>query len=487
MRAMRQGSGSPIRIAMLLLALVAARAQAFPAHVDLYSASRAYRKGDYAQALQEFLALARLGQPKAQLDVATMYLLGQGARQSDIHAYAWAKLAAQNGQAKGLGLAKQLLPSLALAPGSTRIAGWITAPYTPAALRRTLLPRRSRAHRVQPGTRARMRDCRPVKFYKPLYPIRELMRGEQERLVVAFTVLPDGTTRLPRILFQVSDESNFDALARESVLRSRFAVRSSGSRPIQCALYYQFVQRALSVSDYGSLESYLYRIRRQARAGDPMSELTYGMVLVGLPQLHKGQGAALPWFVKAAQAGIPLAEFETGVSLLTGWGIAPEPAKGLRWLRLAAAQNQPDAEALLAMRLLRGKPFPGSLRRVLQWLDQAAAQDNRLGEVCLSAVLAASPQSAVRDPQRALLLEKKAFEDGLGVDPTGPEIRAAAQAAEGHFTQAVKSEREAIGRARDLGWILLPLQRRLALYRAGKPWYGDLLDYDSPTPEKAGS
>lgn len=67
-------------------------------------------------------------------------------------------------------------------------------------------------------------------------------------------------------------------------------MRSSGSRPIQCALYYQFVQRALSVSDYGSLESYLYRIRRQARAGDPMSELTYGMVLVGLPQLHKGQG-----------------------------------------------------------------------------------------------------------------------------------------------------------------------------------------------------
>lgn len=139
---------------------------------------------------------------------------------------------------------------------------------------------------------------------------------------------------------------------------------------------------------------------------------------------------------------------------MTGWGIAPEPAKGLRWLRLAAAQNQPDAEALLAMRLLRGNPFPGSLRRVLQWLDQATAQDSRLGEVCLSAVLAASPQSAVRDPQRALLLEKKAFEDGLGVDPTGPEIRAAAQAAEGHFTQAVKSEREAIRRARALGWIL---------------------------------
>ncbi len=72
-----------------------------PARADIYSAERDYKAGDYAHAFQEFLALAQLGQPLAQLDVAVMYRAGQGTESSDIHAYAWASLAAQNGESKG--------------------------------------------------------------------------------------------------------------------------------------------------------------------------------------------------------------------------------------------------------------------------------------------------------------------------------------------------------------------------------------------------
>ncbi|HEY7887641.1 MAG TPA: SEL1-like repeat protein [Steroidobacteraceae bacterium] len=57
----------------------------------------------------------------AQFNVAAMYRNGQGAEQSDIHAYAWAMLAAQNGDARAKSMAGAIRPQLA--PGSEQIAG----------------------------------------------------------------------------------------------------------------------------------------------------------------------------------------------------------------------------------------------------------------------------------------------------------------------------------------------------------------------------
>lgn len=489
----RSGPGPRLagRFAAVALLVLAMAVDALPAHADLYAASRDYKKGEYARAFHEFLALARLGQPLAQFDVAYMYAQGQGTRQSAIHAYAWAKLAAQNGQARAVTLARQLRPTLALAPGSRRVARWITAPYTPAALARRLLPQSHLSPAARRAYRAKIRACRPVRTYKPDFPLQAKWNGEQWGLIETFTVFPDGTARLPHVLFQLpvsAQHRQFDALARESVLRSRFARRPAGSAPVTCSLAYRFVMWGLRASDYPGLESYLYRVKRDAQAGDPNSELNYGLLLMGgLPQLHMDRHAALSWFVKAAQAGLPLAQFETGAGLLmgvglAGWGNTWDTAKGLRWLHLAVAQREPHAEVLLAEWQLRGKPSLATVRQAVQWLSEAAAQGNRFARLYLAALLAASPQPAIRDPQRALLLEKQADEDSLGVDPTGVEIRAAALAAAGHFMRAVKDERRAIERARRLRWNLAPLQQRLARYQAHQSWYGNLLSYGVTSP-----
>jgi len=444
----------------------------------IYAALSHYKQGDYALAFREFLGLARLGQPLAQLNVGYMYAAGRGTTPNDIEAYAWAMLASENGEARGAKLAKSLLPTLKLAPGSRRVARWITERYTPAALERTLLPD-YRSGVLQHAGHAQMHACAPVRTFRPLFPTREELDGEQGSLVVGFTLLPDGTTRLPYVLFEapLPHKSDFAALAAESILRSKFAVRPAAAAAIQCAIYFQFRQRSMPVGNYPGLISYLHRTHERARKGEPLAELIYGMLLEGLPQLHRGPAAALPWLVKAAQAGIPLAQFETGASLMAGWSVAAQKAKGLRWLRLAAGQNQPNAEALLAQRLLRGTPSLPTVRHAVHWLNQATAQGNRLGELYLSAVLACWPLPEIRDPKRALQLEKKAVANGLGIDPTGLEIRAAAAAAQGDFVHAADTERRALARARDLGWNLAPLKRRLARYRSGKPWYGNLLDY----------
>jgi hypothetical protein len=469
----------------MLVLLVATVTDVPWAHADLYTANSALKKGDYTSAFKDFLALAKLGQPQAQLEVAYLYHTGQGVGWSDINAYAWSMLAVDNGEAPGLLLARQLLPHLA--PGSTKIAGWITAPYTPAALERTLLPEKQPGDKGHQEERTGARPCRhPVMVDYPTI-VREEMVGVQGGLVVEFSVLPDGTTRLPRIVFEASaGQSDFDTLARASVLRSKYASRSAAAGPIQCSIFYLFAEHTSS-NEFPGLKRYVHGVQLRAQGGDPMSELVYGNLHVGLPVGYGPTDPGLPWLVKAAQAGIPLAQFETGISLIYGWGNDQNVAKGFRWLQLAAAQNEPNAEAVLAMQLLRDQPGIEATREAVHSLDQAAAQGDRFAAQCLSAVLAASPQPTVRDPQRASLLETKAFSDDLGVDPTGLEIQAAAQAAEGQFAPAVKNEQKAIARARHLGWNLSPLELRLTLYRSAQPWHGNLLDYESEPPTQVGN
>lgn len=143
---------------------------------------------------------------------------------------------------------------------------------------------------------------------------------------------------------------------------------------------------------------------------------------------------------------------------------------------MAAAQHQTSADLVLAARLLQGTPNAAATARAKEWLEQAVAGGNSYGELYLAALLATAPDPQVRDPVRALSLLEKVYAS-VHENPTATEIRAAAQAAEGDFAGAVQSERKAIGDAGKLGWDLSPLEQRLALYQARKPWHGNLLAF----------
>jgi TPR repeat protein len=101
----------------------------------------AYTKGDYEAAFKGFRELAELGQAMAQSNLAVMYAKGQGTRQSEIYAYAWASLAAKNGLEQAQPMVHRLVPQLALAPGSDQIAKDIEAQYGNAVLDQRLFPR----------------------------------------------------------------------------------------------------------------------------------------------------------------------------------------------------------------------------------------------------------------------------------------------------------------------------------------------------------
>lgn len=509
--------------AWVLLFLFAAAWGSHPAHADMYSALGAYKKGDYPQAFQDYLALAKLGQPLAQLNVARLYLLGRGVDESDILAYAWASLAAENGEASGRRTTAVLGPLLA--PGSKQLARQITAAYTPEALRRNLLPQPLDAQAAKRQWAAmHAPPCWPVELFYPGPPSIASMERNQGRVLVEYTVMPDGTARLPRVLYAYPPQV-FDATTREAVLRSCYAHAAAAAAPRRCVEWHDFVLQngatgAVLVMDgtgssgFGEAHaSGLTEDRMQASEGikaggtiyfqngappngsyqelqyiarklkinvdkdnDPRADLYYGLLIEGAPQLEKSPTSGLTWLVKAAQAGLPLAQFQVGYRLLAGLECRPDLAKALEWLHLAAAQHETSADLVLAARLLRGTPSAAATARAKEWLEQAVAGGNSYGEMYLAALLATAPDARLRDPARALSLLKNVYA-GVHENPTALEIRAAAQAAEGHFAGAVQSEQKAIADAGKLDWDLSPLEERLALYRARKPWHGNLLDF----------
>jgi TonB family protein len=456
---------SIVSSAFVLLAAVLS----VPAAADLVSASNAYAKGDYDRAFADFRELAQLGQPTAQYNLAVMYAEGQGTRQSDIYAYAWASLAAGNGLEKAKSLAEALRPRLA--PGSEKIAADIEAEYANAVLDARLNPRMVESVDEQATTKR----CFPVHAYIPAYPSEAQSRGAEGQVYVEFSLMPDGRSRNPRIIYAVP-QGLFEPAVRTALLHSEFGAGAAGEKPVQCTLFYRFVVSGMTASNYPTLQRYVDDTLAKAKGGDPRAQMLYGMLLVGLPQLNKPRSTALPWFLKSAQAGIPVAQYQVGYSLLKGWGCDCEVNKGLDWLRRAAQAGQPDAEVTLAMYALKGTPDEERSRQAKLWLEQACASGSHDGKLYLAALLAAAPDATTRDPRRALELLGEVF-PGVNDDPTAFEIRAAAHASAGQFDDAVKSERSALHMARALKWDLAPLNARLSQYVAKQPWYGNLLEF----------
>src|ERR1700676_3084401 len=103
---------SLIRSLLIWAAGLALLLPATPALADLYSANAAYQKNDFPTAFQQFRELAELGQPLAQLHLASMYARGEGVATSNTFAHAWASLAGQNGESRGTEIAAALEPQL---------------------------------------------------------------------------------------------------------------------------------------------------------------------------------------------------------------------------------------------------------------------------------------------------------------------------------------------------------------------------------------
>ena len=451
---------------LLVLAFVPGFAAA-----DLYAAGKAYEQKEYARAFQLFRELAELGQVEAQQNIALMYVGGEGVARDNIAGYAWAVIAKENGGGTPVqGIIDQLEPHMT-EKARKRVAE-IVAQFGSAALDERLMPKIFEGANYIDRT-----PCRMSKQAGNAYPPMAVRSGIQGNAYMEFTVMPDGRARNPRVVFAVPS-GVFEESARRMIMRSEFTPSTQKGVPVPCTtgVMVMYVIKGQDKSDYSDLTAFMKKTQKAAEAGDPRSQMLYGLLISGLPQFKKPRSDAMPYFLKAAQAGVPSAQFLVGYSAMQGWGCECNEPKGMVWLHKAAAADQADAQVLIANYILRGEPGPEETAKALTWLERAATQESREAKFYLAALLAAGVDPARRDPERALKVLREVMRD-IDDDPTAFEIRAAAYAMLGKYAEAEKDQRKALKMAQDLGWETASQQSRLANYVAAKPWTGDLFAF----------
>jgi TonB family protein len=435
---------------------------------DWYAAAEAAQKQDYARAFALYREIAELGHADAQENLAVMYVNGEGVKRDNVLGYAWAAIALENGGGEAAkGIVTQLEPHLNPA-ARARIAE-VQAQFGKAALEERLLPQITAAS--ENPKYCKMRSVADPDYY---YPSEAKRQGISGTVLVEVTVAHDGRARIARVWYSLP-ANLFDEAGRQVAFASTYEPPKENGVAVACTVRFkvQFAVGGGMGAATREQEKVIAAVRTKAEAGDPSSQLTYAFLLQMRPEMSD-QVPVTNWTLEAAQAGISAAQYLIGLQALSS-GPEKNQAKGRVWLQMAADAGLANAQAALALHLLRTNARE-DFGKAQDLLEKAAASGHPEGKFRLAALLAAGPDASRRDPKRALELLAQVKEE-VDSDPTFFEIRAAAKAMMGEYAEAQLDQKQALQKARKLGWDLTDSQARLASYADSKPWTGNFFVY----------
>jgi len=453
-----------VRSLCAALPLASALLGALPAYADFPAALSEYQAGHYELAHAQFLALAELGDCASQFNLAAMALQGQGGPKDSGSGVGWLRAAAENGCERLVG---NRLPALTarLSTQDARAAAEIVTRYGHQALKEQGI--------LEPELVCR--DETPASVLQspqPEYPHLAGGPAQGALVIVRLTVGSDGLARDPEVLLAVPAAA-FAAAAVESWFNSQFRPAMRGARAVASQLQAKSAfagEGAAKPADLPPLKG----ARPAADAGDPAAGYLVGLAAMldgsfGISSERAGQ-----LLIESARGGDARAQYWIGSQLHDTAACHPQ-ADGSVWLRHAAAGGSAAARLLLATDLLRATPSAAQAAQARELLEQAASSDDYYVSKHVTALLAASPVAAVRDPTTALRVADRLLAGEIHSDPQMFEAVAAAYAANADFQRAAAQQQAAIARARSLGWDTSAMSERLTAYRAGRSWSGDLL------------
>jgi TPR repeat protein len=455
------------RIIHLALAAAAVSITA-AAHADFRAALEEYNARRYDAAHAQFLQLAELGDCSSQFNLGAMALKGEGEPKDAGSAAGWFQAAAGNGCQQ---LVRNALPDLEkrLDAGESRAAAAIVGRFGHEALRaQGIVDPEFRCSALTPAS---VLESPAAEF--PHAPDGTSGSAPREALVITgLTIGADGLARDPEILLAVPDKG-FAAAAVEAWLNSRFKPASRGGAPVESRLQAKLVfgvEGGKGLTDLDALRA----ATAGAHAGNAQASYTTGIVATLDSSLGISPAQGLDLLLAAARDGESRAQYWLGSQLRAASACHPD-VDGSVWLRHAADGGSAAARLILAEQLLAGAPSAAQAAQARSLLDQASGADSFYVAKHVTALLAASPLDAVRDPPTALKVALRLTKGEIQSDPQMFEAVAAAYAANGDFRNAAASERLAIRKAEAIAWRTRAMKERLGAYRAGKPWRGELL------------
>ena len=442
---------------------VSALSSATPAHADFQTALGEYNAGHYEVAHAQFLALAELGDCSSQFNLGAMALKGQGGPKDAGSGVGWLQAAAGNGCERLVGNKVAGLTAK-LSADESRAAAGIVARYGRDALHTQGI--------VSPDFSCREQVAASVlQAPAPEYPRLAGDTRQGAIVITELTIGVDGLARDPEILLAVP-ETGFPAAAVESWLNSRFEPASRGGAPIESRLQAKSLFAIEGGSGLSGMDAYK-SARQRADAGDPVAGYLVGLTATLDASLGISSARAGQLLLASARDGDSRAQYWVG-SELHATAVCHSQVNGAVWLRHAADGGSASAQLMLATDLLSADPTGAQAAQARSLLERAATSDSFYVRKHVVALLAASPLDAVRDPGTALSVATKLAAGEIQSDPQMFEAVGAAYAANGDFRQASAQQQIAIRKARSLAWNTRGMTQRLAAYRDGRPWRGDL-------------
>ena len=444
-------------VAMRAALAALAMSISFAARGDFNTAVGDYHAGRYDSAHAQFLQMAALGDCSSQFNLGAMALHGQGGPQDAGAGAGWLEAAVENGCGALVGSRLSALKPK-LSDAEQRSAADIVAHYGRAALR---------AEGVVDPELVCSDETAPAVIEVPTADAAGA--GPTDGLVIAtVSIGTDGFPRDPQILL-ADPAAGFTAAAVEAWMHGRFEPASRAGVPVASEIQVRYVFTKKAGADLWSTAP-LRDVRQAANAGDPGAEYRLGLASYGTAG---GAGRAEDYLLRAARDGNVQAQYWVGARL-RATSACHRDITGTAWLTRAAQGGVAAAQLTLARDLLSGAPGAAQVAQARALLESAAPSSDYYVMKHVVALLAASPQQALRDPATALGVARRLAGGEIQSDPQMFEAVAAADAANGDFAGAVAEQQTAIGKAHGLGWRTQDMEGRLEAYRAGRAWLGNL-------------
>lgn len=446
------------------LAAVFAVAITTPAHGDFNQAVTAYQSQQFAVAYAEFRRLAELGDMPSQRNLAAMYARGEHVGKDIVEAWAWAKLANQEGDEYSTKLLAALDKQLSTDEQRTQANA-----RTEELL--ALFGKQALAERLFPIAKDQNADCsveifssaRPIETRAPKYPVRAATAGIEGYACLSFYLSPEGRPiRVRTTKFDASrkgDSQSYDNKAifvrpvLDVIKDWRFIPPATEAlRVIPSAYCMDFKLSGLTPTEMANANKKTETLSMEAESGDPeaMYQLSIHVSLL-THELKKGrrekaQELAHKLLLTSAINGHSEGQYKVATNLLTGNQCEKDTSKGIIWLTFAAQQGHRNAQYLLASRLLHGDGVTQNVEKAVSWLKAASESGHGRARIEYAYYL--------------LRHEPARQHEAMGLLPAEPDVNdltqleaaALGRALAGDFAGAVSFQKQAVSIAVDAGF-----------------------------------
>ncbi len=350
-----------------------------PVRADFNAATEAYHNQQFAEAFQIYDQLARIGNERAQYNLAVMYLKGEHVQQNLNMAYAWGKLSTSGDQPEYAELIhavkKQLDESNLLAAEQQYEA--LNDKYGAEKIFTKLSP-----VTYQSSTKRDTKKPYQIKSMTrkaPRYPKEAFNDRIQGWVTVSFEIHPDGTARNLYVL-DAYPENVFENATIKAVEKFKFDIVFDTGIDPYVTYARQTIEFSLEkVASTSKLRKYynerLNKLKELAQKGHAESQYLYALAassnLINKENKMPDQEVNQWWF-KAAQNGHLEAQYQLGTNLLCGVDSETEKQKGVDWIVYAAEQGHAKSSRKAYHLLTKNKYLNNTNKPPEYWLKIAA-------------------------------------------------------------------------------------------------------------------